>query len=106
MKRRIFDPFSEFSGLVWFVPEFSMNLHIFLRPFRVGYSVIVSPLPCCGILIRSKLPLIIPGRRYRPPPCLSASPLRSEDIYRVKQANLSIQKELIRVTSNIVKLLV
>ena len=33
-KRRIFDPFYEFSGLVWFVPEFSINLHI--RPFRVG----------------------------------------------------------------------
>ena len=31
---RIFDPFSEFSRLVWFVAEFSMNLPI--RSFRVG----------------------------------------------------------------------
>ena len=34
VKSRIFDPFSEFSALLWFVPEFSMNMHI--RPFRVG----------------------------------------------------------------------
>ena len=34
VKRRIFDPFSEFSELVCFVSEFSVNLHV--RPFRVG----------------------------------------------------------------------
>ena len=34
LKCRIFDPFSEFSGLFLFMPEFSMNLHI--QPFRVG----------------------------------------------------------------------
>ena len=27
----------------------------------------VSPLPCCGIMICSKLPLTIPDRRYRLP---------------------------------------
>ena len=27
----------------------------------------VSPLPCCGVMICSKCPLIIPGRRYRLP---------------------------------------
>ena len=31
---RLFDPFSKFSGLFLFMPEFSINLHI--RPFRVG----------------------------------------------------------------------
>ena len=30
MKCRIFDPFSEFSELFLFVPEFSTNLHIYI----------------------------------------------------------------------------
>ena len=43
VKRRIFDPFSEFSRRVWLLPDFSMNWHI--RPFRVGYCYgIPSPL--------------------------------------------------------------
>ena len=66
VKRRIFDLFSELPGWVWFPPELSLNLHIYVSFFR-GASAIVSPLPCCGIVICSKRPLIIPDRRYRLP---------------------------------------
>ena len=45
----------------------------------------VSPLPCCGIMICSKRPVIVPARRYIA--CVSDGclALRSEDIWRGKQ---------------------
>ena len=41
--------------------------------------------PCCGIVICSERPLIIPDRRYRLLFLMSDSPLRSEDIWRSEQ---------------------
>ena len=65
VKRRIFDLFCEFSRWVWFVSGFSKSAYIY-GPSGWA-SLMVSPLSCCGILIYSKRPLIVPGRRYRLP---------------------------------------
>ena len=43
-------------------------------------DVMVSPLPCRGVMLCSKCPLTIPGRRYRLPGGVIVSPLRSESI--------------------------
>ena len=46
-------------------------------------SVMVSPLPCSGVMLCSKCPLTIPGRRsgrrYRLPGGVIVSPLRSKE---------------------------
>ena len=47
VKRRIFDPFSEFSGWGEFLPDSSMHIHI-LRTVLAWASVMVSPLTCSG----------------------------------------------------------
>ena len=44
--------------------------------------VMVSPLRCSGVMLCSKCPLTIPGRRYRLPGGVMVSPLRSEGIPR------------------------
>ena len=87
LKCRSFDPFSKFSGLVRFVPEFSVNLHIYtadqgglvlwypLSPVAALLFVAIIPssyLACVFVCISPHhtwqalsptLPLIIPGRR-------------------------------------------
>ena len=50
VKCRIFDPFSKISGLFSFMPEFSMNLHIYTT--LSGWAgVTVSPFPCYGVMV-------------------------------------------------------
>ena len=64
-------------------------VHTTIVVFVVAYTdlidVMVSPLPCSGVMICTKCPLIIPGRRYRLPGGVVLSPLRSEGIRRAKQ---------------------
>ena len=45
-------------------------------------SVVVSPLPGADVMICSKYPIAIPGRRYRLPGGVIVSPPRSEAIRR------------------------
>ena len=84
VKRRIFDPFSEFSEWVQFLPVSASSIHspnspngfsscLFLQCICI-YSVIQGGLvlwcplsPVAVVMICSKCPLTIPGRRYRLP---------------------------------------
>ena len=80
----------------WRVPSHSdspavtvnLDMNMCLREIRGGRSprgfifVMVSPLPCSGVMIYSKRPLTIPGRRYRLPGGVIVSALRSEGIRR------------------------
>ena len=80
VKCRICDPFSEISGLFLFMPEFSMNLHVYDPS---GWtSVMVSPFPCCGAMVCSMQSSPHHTWQAVSPAyyLMSASPLRSEDI--------------------------
>ena len=64
VKRRIFDPFSELSGWVWFLPELSMNLHIWYTVLQGGLVLGYPFSPVAVLRFVAIFPLIIPGRRY------------------------------------------
>ena len=52
-----------------------------------GYCYVI-PVPCCGVLICSKYPPIIAGRRHRLPHEIGLAPLRSEGIGRASKQQI------------------
>ena len=47
-----------------FIPEFSMNPRMYVYGLAGWPSVMASPLSCCGVMVCSNRPLIIPDRPY------------------------------------------
>ena len=82
VKRRIFEPFTEFSG--WFSSCLILLCICIYSPSGWA-SVMVFPLPCSGVMLCSIYPLTIPGRRY--PDCPASS-------FRRHPASKQLSKQL------------
>ena len=78
------------SGVVWF---YLFYIFLVVLIFVVGMCVVlvmVSPPPCCGVMIGSKCPLLIPGRRHRLPGCKdSVAPAFRRHPARKQATNMS-----------------